>query len=94
MMIQNTFFEQLFGLVMMAGFIYLGYSSFKHNPDMYSMENTNKSLWKMGILSLFLMAFVYFLVQMVGPGDSYSPQGPDSSTSDYQENRRDDMQSI
>lgn len=71
-MIQHTIWEQLFGLIFMSGLLYLGYTNFKRNPELFSMENTNKALWKMGTLALVLMAFVYLLIQMVGPGDHYA----------------------
>ena len=75
-MIQHSILEQLFGLLLMGALLYFGYTNFKNNPELFSMENTNKAIWKMGILALILMAFVYFLIQMVGTGDYYENSTP------------------
>ena len=93
-MIQHTVWEQLFGLVLMSGLLYLGYTSFKSNPDMFSVENTNKSLWKMGTLALVLMAFVYLLIQMVGSGNTYQNQSIDSNSYQITAPPLDDRSSI
>ena len=93
-MIQHTIWEQLFGLILMSGLLYLGYTNFKSNPDMFSVENTNKSLWKMGILALVLMAFVYLLIQMVGSGNTYQNQSIDSNSYQITAPPLDDRSSI
>ena len=53
----------------MSGFLYSGYANLKRNPEIFSMENTNKALWKMGTHAQALIAVVYLLMQKVGSGN-------------------------
>ena len=91
------FFEQLIGLLLISVFLYFGYRRFMDNPELFSLNNTHKSLTTMGVIALVLMAFVFFLLQIVGSGSSYSNRpilnGQDSNES-YDERSQGDGRSI
>lgn len=90
---QTTFFEQLFGLLFMGILLYFTYRRYQNNPEFFSLQSMSKATWTMGLLALLLMGFIYILIQMVGPGDSYraSPSQEGIESSSYQ---NDDRQSI
>ncbi|QBR85122.1 hypothetical protein E3983_12635 [Legionella israelensis] len=56
---------QILGLLAAGLIIFLLYRMIKGRPDMFSRENLNKSFSTMGILALFLIAFIALLVLML-----------------------------
>jgi hypothetical protein len=87
---QPTFLEQLFGLLFMGVLVYFTYRRYKNNPEFFSFKAMSKATWTMGILALTLLGFVYLLIQMVGPGDSYRRpvENETAVSSVYRENDR------
>lgn len=37
----------------------------KHNPEMFSLDNLNRSVFTLGVLCLMLIGFIAFLVWLV-----------------------------
>jgi hypothetical protein len=56
---------QLFFVILAVLSGWLLYRQIKGNPQAFSSENMHKSLWTMGLLALFLIAFVGILVMIV-----------------------------
>ncbi len=53
-------------LIIGAGFIlWFTYQSIKRNPQVFSAENINKSIFTLGILALCLIAIIAFLVYLL-----------------------------
>ena len=51
---------------------YLLYSSLKRNPEQFTSDNVQKSLWTLGLLALGLIAFIGVMVvgmQLTGEGN-------------------------
>ena len=60
--------ETLYQLLAVVGaglIVWFIYKSIKGQPDQFSREKINKSLLSMGILGLFLIAFVTLLILFV-----------------------------
>jgi hypothetical protein len=59
---------QLLFLLLVIGLGWLLYRQIKGNPQAFSSENMHKSLWTLGLLALFLICFVGFVVMLVRHG--------------------------
>lgn len=57
--------EQLIFLVLAVVMGWFLYRQLKGNPQAFSGKNISRSLWTLGLLSLFLIAFIGFLVMLV-----------------------------
>lgn len=55
-------FYQILGIVGAILIVWVLYRSIKGRPELFSKENMNKSFSSMGLLALFLIAFVALLV--------------------------------
>lgn len=56
---------QILALVMIGLAIWWLYRTVKNQPQIFSKENLNKSIYSLGILALVLIVFVAFLVMLV-----------------------------
>ena len=56
---------QILGLLGAALIVWITYRNIKGRPDVFSKENTNKSLYTMGILALVLIVFIAVLVLLL-----------------------------
>lgn len=56
---------QILGIIGAGLIIWLLYHSIKNRPELFSRENLGKSFSTMGMLALFLIAFIAFLVYML-----------------------------
>ncbi|NDH09123.1 MAG: hypothetical protein EBY16_05820 [Gammaproteobacteria bacterium] len=56
---------QILALVMIGLAIWWLYRTVKNQPQMFSKDNLNKSIYSLGILALVLIVFVAFLVMLV-----------------------------
>jgi uncharacterized membrane protein YidH (DUF202 family) len=56
---------QILALVMIGLAIWWLYRTIKNQPQMFTKENLNKSVYTLGILALVLIVFVAFLVMLV-----------------------------
>jgi len=56
---------QLFALIMIGLAIWWLYRSVKNQPQLFTKEKLNQSIYTLGILALVLIVFVGFLVMLV-----------------------------
>lgn len=61
-------FYQILALVGAGLIVFMLYRTIKGRPELFSRENISKSFSSMGVLALFLIAFVAFLVLMLRYG--------------------------
>lgn len=57
--------QQLLLLVLAIFLGWLVYRNVKTNPQAFSKSNLSKSVWTMGCLALFLIAFIALLILLV-----------------------------
>lgn len=56
---------QLLFLLLAIGIGWLLWRQVKGSPQAFSKDNLNKSFWTLGLLALFLIVFIAFLVMLV-----------------------------
>ena len=56
---------QILALVMIGLAIWWLYRTVKNQPQLFTKDNLNKSIYTLGVLALVLIVFVAFLVMLV-----------------------------
>ncbi len=60
-----TTFYQILAIVLIGLAIWWLYRTVKNQPQLFSKDNLNKSVYTLGVLALILIVFVAFLVMLV-----------------------------